>query len=137
MHGYGDLAESPELRSKRFLVTSGFRRLQESKVRALDARAHFDEIYIDAIDEPDRKGKGAIFEDILRTHSLQPHETLVVGDDADSEIAAGNRLGIPTVQILRPGVARAPNAMHHIASFKELHQIVSMKTETQQPRLPC
>ena len=35
MYGYGDLAVLKELPVQRFLVTSGFRRLQESKVRAL------------------------------------------------------------------------------------------------------
>jgi len=36
MHGYGDLHILRELRQKLFLVTSGFRRLQESKVNALE-----------------------------------------------------------------------------------------------------
>src|SRR4051812_48267731 len=35
MHGYGDLDILAELPAQRFLVTSGFRRLQESKIRAL------------------------------------------------------------------------------------------------------
>ena len=35
MFGYGDLAVLKDLPVQRFLVTSGFRRLQESKVRAL------------------------------------------------------------------------------------------------------
>src|SRR5919108_1727103 len=35
MCGYGDLGELPALGERRFLVTSRFRRLQESKVRAL------------------------------------------------------------------------------------------------------
>src|SRR5580693_7512068 len=52
MHGYGDLAVLAELTVQRFLVTSGFRRLQESKIRALDIRHHFAAIFIDAIDEP-------------------------------------------------------------------------------------
>jgi len=36
MHGYGDLHILRELRQKLFLVTSGFRRLQDSKVNALE-----------------------------------------------------------------------------------------------------
>src|SRR4051794_33542663 len=35
MQGYGDLAALKEIPAKLFLVTSGFRRLQQSKVRAL------------------------------------------------------------------------------------------------------
>jgi FMN phosphatase YigB (HAD superfamily) len=124
MRGYPDLGVIGELPARLFLVTSGFRRLQESKVRALAIQSRFERIVIDAIDEPDRKGKEAIFADILRTCALAPTEVLVVGDDADSEIAAGNRLGIPTVQILRAGIARANNATHCIVSLEELQRII-------------
>ena len=57
MRGYPDLDAIRELPAKLFLVTSGFRRLQESKVRALAVKSLFERIYIDAIDEPDRKGR--------------------------------------------------------------------------------
>jgi HAD superfamily hydrolase (TIGR01509 family) len=124
MQGYPDLDVIRELPAKLFLVTSGFRRLQESKVRVLHLEPLFERIYIDAIDEPDRKGKEKIFAEILRTYALEPREVLVVGDDADSEIAAGNRLGIPTVQIRRPGIPRAGNATHHIESLTELESIM-------------
>ena len=124
MHGYPDLDAIRALPAKLFLVTSGFRRLQESKVRALGVAPLFERVYIDAIDEPGRKGKEKIFAEILREYALEPPEALVVGDDPDSEIAAGNRLGIPTVQIQRPGIPRAPNALHHIRSLTELADIM-------------
>jgi FMN phosphatase YigB (HAD superfamily) len=123
MHGYPDLGVLRRLRPRLFLVTSGFRRLQESKVRALGVEPLFERIYIDAIDEPDRKGKEAIFTEILRSYALEPQEVLVVGDDAESEIAAGSRLGMSTVQILRENVSRAHNATYHIASLEELQQV--------------
>src|SRR5690242_4176956 len=52
MHGYGDLSVLAELSAKRFLVTSGFRRLQESKIKALKLASLFHGVYVDAIDEP-------------------------------------------------------------------------------------
>ena len=125
MHGYPDLGAIRKLPAKLFLVTSGFKRLQESKVRALHVESLFERVYIDAIDEPNRKGKEKIFAEILLTHALQPREVLVVGDDANSEIAAGNRLGIPTVQIQRPGIPRAENATHHIVSLTELCEVMA------------
>jgi FMN phosphatase YigB (HAD superfamily) len=124
IRGYPDLGAIDALPAKLFLVTSGFRRLQESKVRALGVESLFERVYIDAIDDPNRKGKEGIFAEILRAEALEPREVLVVGDDAGSEIAAGNRLGIPTVQIQRPGIPRAQNAMHHIASLADLGEIV-------------
>lgn len=122
MYGYGDIDILPELPVQRFLVTSGFRRLQESKVRALNFQHLFTAVYIDAIDEPDRKGKKGLFEQILDDYQLAPGEVLVVGDNPDSEIEAGNRLGIRTVQILRPGVPRAQNATLYIHSLTELKE---------------
>jgi len=44
----------------RFLVTSGFRRLQESKVQALGIGKLLTGIYVDAIDEPRPRGKQRI-----------------------------------------------------------------------------
>jgi putative hydrolase of the HAD superfamily len=120
MYGYGDLAVVKDLPVQRFLVTSGFRRLQESKVRALGFADWFAAIYIDAIDESDRRGKQGIFQDLLTTHRLRPNQVLVVGDNPDSEIAAGNRLGMKTVQVLRPGVPRSERASHHIQGLTEL-----------------
>jgi FMN phosphatase YigB (HAD superfamily) len=76
-------------------------------------------IEIDAIDEADRKGNQGIFEVILETRKLRSEEVLIVGDNQDSEIEAGNRLGIKTVQVLRPGVPRADNASYifrHLSS---------------------
>jgi HAD superfamily hydrolase (TIGR01549 family) len=107
-----------------FLVTSGFRGLQESKVGALQIASLFKRIEIDAIDEPDRKGKQRIFESILETYRLRPEEVIVVGDNPDSEIEAGNELGMKTVQILRPGVPRAHNATYYIQTFNELNALL-------------
>jgi FMN phosphatase YigB (HAD superfamily) len=120
MHGYPDLGVVKELPLQCFLVTSGFRRLQESKIKALGFAPWFTAIYVDAIDEPERQGKLRIFVDLLKAHGLQPNEVLVVGDNPDSEIEAGNRLGIETVQILRPGVPRSDSADRHIQSLSEL-----------------
>jgi HAD superfamily hydrolase (TIGR01549 family) len=120
LHGYGDLAILQELPVRRFLVTSGFRRLQESKIRALGLARWFVAIRVDAIDEPGRKGKQGLFEQILQAHQLKPAEVLVVGDNPESEIEVGNRLGMRTVQTMRPGVARATQATDHIHSLAGL-----------------
>ena len=106
MKGYPDLSVLRELTSDLYLVTSGFRRLQQSKIKALGFEQLFKGIFIDAVDEPERKGKEGIFRSIMDAAGLSPEEVIVVGDNPDSEIEVGNRLGIRTVQILRPGVPR-------------------------------
>ena len=125
MHGYPDLGTLAELPAMLFLVTSGFRRLQDSKIRALQFEPLFEAIHVDAIDEADRMGKEGIFKDILKTYRLAPEEVLVVGDNPDSEIEAGNRLGMRTVQILRAGVPRGSNAAHYIHSLSELKGLIT------------
>jgi FMN phosphatase YigB (HAD superfamily) len=122
--GYGDLSILSELPRALFLVTSGFRRLQESKIEALELAPLFAAIYVDAIDEPSRVGKLGYFERILQEHELAPAQVLVVGDNADSEIAVGVRLGMPTAQTLRPGVPYAANASFHIHSLQELKPLI-------------
>jgi putative hydrolase of the HAD superfamily len=124
MHGYGDLDALPDLQVRLFLVTSGFRRLQDSKINALGIRKWFEAIYIDAIDEPHRTGKQGHFQTILQNSNLSPGEVLVVGDNPESEIAAGIRLGMTTVQTLRPGVPRGDNAAYHIHSLHELKALL-------------
>jgi putative hydrolase of the HAD superfamily len=124
MTGYSDLGILQELEARRFLVTSGFRRLQSSKVRALGIEPLFERVAVDAIDERDRIGKQAIFERILADFGLSVDEVLVVGDNPESEIAAGNRLGITTIQTLRPGVSFSPQARGHIDSIAALKPLL-------------
>ena len=113
------------LRLTRLLLTTGFRRMQESKIVALQIAQLFDGIYIDALDDGGEPNKPKLLAEILRTRRLQPEQTLVVGDSADNEIAAGNALGAVTVQVLRPGVPRTATARYHVASFAELPRLVA------------
>lgn len=125
MRSYSDIGVLAELPARLFLVTSGFRRYQESKIRALGFERFFEAIQIDAIDEAERKGKQGIFKDILTTYRLGAAEVLVVGDNPDSEIEAGNVLGMLTVQILREGVPRGSNARHYIYHLGELKELMA------------
>ena len=120
LKGYPDLCVLAELPGLKFLVTTGYRRLQESKIRALGVAHLFTGLYIDALGEPDRKGKAEIFREILDGYRLRPEEVVVVGDNPDSEIEAGNRLGLRTIQILRPGVSRGDNAHAYITDLHDL-----------------
>lgn len=123
MRGYEDLAVLRQLGVPLFLVTSGFRRLQESKIDALGLRDVL-QPFVDAIDEPDRLGKRGLFARIAATHGFAPARVLVVGDGLESEIAAGNALGMPTVQLLRPGVTRGPGARHYVTDLHELRRLI-------------
>ena len=81
-------------------------------------------MHIDAIDEAERWGKQALFARILNDARLPSDQVLVVGDNPESEIAAGNRLGLHTVQILRPGVIRSDAAVSHVRSLAGLRELL-------------
>ena len=101
------------------LLTSGDRRLQRAKIESLGITQLFDEIHIDAVDESG-PGKAAIISELLLSRKWNRKDLLIVGDSATNEIDAGVRLGISTVQILRPGVPATDLADRHIHSLLEL-----------------
>lgn len=122
---YGDEHCIRELSTAKILVTTGYHRFQMAKVAALGIAALFDEIIVDALDEPGaRKGKQQIFTELLARYGLAPNEVLVVGDNPLSELSAGKALGIPTVQTLRPGVTYWKGADHHVRSLCELSAVL-------------
>ena len=57
LNGYADLSVGRELALRRFLVTTGFRRLQESKILALMIESWSERVIGDAIDEAGHPGK--------------------------------------------------------------------------------
>lgn len=121
------------LRLVRLLLTTGFRRMQESKIAALRIAHLFERIYIDALDDGNGPHKERLLAEILRTWRLAPGDMLVVGDSADNEIAAGNALGAVTVQVLRPGVPRADTARHHLTTLAELPALIARLDRAAEP----
>ncbi len=112
----------------KILVTSGYRRWQEQKLEKLHINDLFEEIIIDVIDDPKkRKGKRAIFKDLMSRRNWKPHEVLVVGDNPLSELKAAKELGMTTVQTLRPTVRREEGFDHYIFSLDELLPLVGNK----------
>jgi putative hydrolase of the HAD superfamily len=80
----------------KFLVTTGFSKLQWSKVKMLGIEPDFKAIHI--VDpEVNQQTKKDVFAGIMETHNYIPEELLVIGDDPGSEIKAAKALGIDTV----------------------------------------
>jgi putative hydrolase of the HAD superfamily len=121
---FDDVACLWDLPLRRFLVTTGFRRFQESKVRALGLAERFEAVLVDDVDDAVRLGKEGIFRRILQHADLVADQVVVLGDSAESEIAAGSRLGMITVQIVREGIVAAERADFRIRSCAELPEIL-------------
>ena len=121
LQAYPDVAALAGLVVPLVLVTSGYRATQESKIAALGIAPLFRSVHIDAVDEPSQPlGKLAIFQAIVAEYGWAADRTLAIGDSAESELAAGQELGMITVQVLRPGVVACASADYRIQSLTEL-----------------
>ncbi|WP_342648262.1 HAD family hydrolase [Mucilaginibacter sp. CSA2-8R] len=120
---FGDYDEVRSLSHDKFLVTMGFTKMQQSKVRMLNLESDFKDI---SINDPEKTEdtKKEIFEEILKKYHYQPKEVLVIGDDPESEIEAGKALGIPTVLYDKKNEFNDNQADHHIHDFSELTKII-------------
>jgi len=118
---FGDEEYIRNLPAKKILVTTGYRKFQETKIEKLGIVDLFDEIIIDALDyREQRKGKKKIFRELLEKNAWGKGEVLVVGDNPMSELGVAKNMGITTVQTLRPTVVKWKEADHHIFSLQEL-----------------
>ena len=96
MQPFEDYALTKKINCRKFLVTTGFTKLQHSKIDMLGIKNDFEAIIVV---DPSLSSltKKDVFKDILLEHQLKEKEVLVVGDDLHSEIKAAQELGIDTV----------------------------------------
>lgn len=96
MNTFEDYLEIRKLPQKKYLVTSGFTKLQNSKIEQLGIQNDFEAIYIIDLQQSAQTKKD-VFQQILNEQNYSIAEVLVVGDDLNSEIKDGKELGIETV----------------------------------------
>jgi len=120
MNTFEDYPEIKNIPGERFLVTTGFKTMQLSKIRQLGISYDFKEIHVV---NPVETTKKDVFADILKRYNYQPDEVLVVGDDPESEIAAAKALGIPTVLYDKNDMQDASAADFKIEHFAQLRDI--------------
>lgn len=80
----------------KFLVTTGFTKLQWSKIKQMELEEDFDAYFVVDPAKSDRTKKD-VFAEIMDEYKLNPEEVLVIGDDIHSEIKAGRELGTDTL----------------------------------------
>jgi FMN phosphatase YigB (HAD superfamily) len=122
---FEDFSVLKHIPGKRFLVTSGIPKMQQAKFDSLFEDGYFTEVFVDDLYDENRLGKKKIFQKIAHDYQLIPDLVWIVGDNPDSEITAGNELGMKTVQIIRPGVEQSDKASYVIASFYELNDLIT------------
>jgi putative hydrolase of the HAD superfamily len=105
----------------KFLVTSGFTTMQNSKVDQLGIREDFREIHIVDLQKSSQT-KRDVFENILNRFDFTAEDVLVIGDDPNSEIQAGKQLGIDT--ILYDQIEAHADYEPRITNFHQLVEIL-------------
>ena len=112
----------PEIRKypcKKYLVTTGFPKLQNSKIKQLGIETDFEGIYIvDPVNS--NLTKKDIFQQIINDNSYPIKDVLVVGDDLNSEIKAGQELVIETILYDYRHEHATTEKLKVITDFKEL-----------------
>ena len=116
---FPDYKEVTKIACDKFLVTSGFPKLQNSKVKQLGIENDFKKIYIvDTVMTNDTKKK--VFESILHDFNYDASEVLVIGDDPESEIAAAKELGIDALVYDKSNAYKNYDAISKISDFSQL-----------------
>jgi FMN phosphatase YigB (HAD superfamily) len=125
---FGDENFIRSILTHKVLVTTGYRRFQQGKIDKLCLTSLFDDIIIDALDDPvGRQGKAFIFKTLMTRNSWTAREVCVVGDNPLSELQAAKQLGMLTIQILRPTVAKAAGFDYYAHNFSEVAEICNRR----------
>lgn len=120
---FGDYSFVRGLPLDKFLVTTGFLKLQQSKVEGMKLENDFKEIHI--VDPAaSERGKKDVFADILRRHGYANEEVLVIGDDLHSEIKAAQELGIDAILYDKFNIHGAATSVVKISDFSELADLL-------------
>ena len=95
MEPYAEYETLRKIKADKFLVTTGFTKLQLSKVNQLDINADFKKVYVVDPEQSDLT-KGDIFRKIMTENGYAAEEVLIIGDDPQSEIKFAKEVGIDT-----------------------------------------
>lgn len=124
MLAFADYAQVKHLPGAKFLVTTGFAKLQQSKIKQLNLASDFTEIQV--VDpSTTSKTKQDVFQDILSRHNYQPAEVVVVGDDPESELKGGAALGLVTVLYDKINLNPGTTAYPRITDFSQLKHYIT------------
>lgn len=119
MEYFPDYEKIRQLPHQKFLVTSGFSKMQHSKIDRLGIQNDFEAIHIIDLQQSVLTKK-EVFQMLIKKHQLLKAEILVVGDDLKSEIKAGKELGLDTVLYNKIGSYPNDADKNIISDFGEL-----------------
>lgn len=112
-----------ELLVDKFLVTTGFLKLQQSKIEGMKITSDFKAIRIIDPSTTDETKK-EVFAEIIERNHYQYSEVLIVGDDLGSEIKAARELGIEAVLYDKIRQNISVHNIIRIEDFRALKQFI-------------
>jgi putative hydrolase of the HAD superfamily len=123
MQAFSEYEDIRAINIDKYLVTTGFTKLQMSKVKMLNIEADFKQVFVV---DPDLSNltKKDIFAMIMKDNGYAVNEVLVIGDDPQSEIKAALELGIDTFLFDPENKYPHVNATYKGADYKELAEII-------------
>jgi len=123
LHPFEDYSEIRKISLPKYLVTTGFEKLQRSKIRQLGIEDDFAGIHIVDLDVAG-SSKKAVFRQIMSAGGFAAADLIVVGDDLNSEIKAGQELGIDAILYAPAPAENSPAGIPVITHFRELLQFL-------------
>lgn len=120
---FSDYEVTRDLSLDKYLVTTGFIQLQQSKIAGMNINQDFKEIHIIDPASSD-KTKRDVFADIIERNGYGIEEVLVVGDDLHSEIKAAQDLGIDAVVYDKYNLHPDDIILPKIDDFKQLEAYI-------------
>jgi putative hydrolase of the HAD superfamily len=123
MQTFNEYEDIRAINIDKYLVTTGFTKLQMSKVKMLNIEADFKQVYVV---DPDlsNQTKKDIFEMIIKDNGYAIDEVVVIGDDPQSEIKAALELGIDTFLFDPENKYPHANVTHRGTDYKGLAEII-------------
>ena len=106
MDGAIEILEYLKPKYRLFIITNGFREVQDKKLKNSKIKHYFEAIYDSesvGVKKPDPK----IFEHALRDSGSTPQESLMVGDNYEADVLGAKKLRI--------------NTLHFVAHGEEIH----------------
>ena len=122
LSAFNDYKHVKKIEADKFLVTTGFTRLQQSKIKSLGIANDFKEIHIVDITNY-YTTKKEVFSEILLRHNYNVDDVLVIGDDVESEIKAAQQLGIEAVLYNKKVTKEIKVSIKTISDFSELNML--------------
>jgi putative hydrolase of the HAD superfamily len=123
MQPFEDYRYVKSLAVDKFLVTTGFVKLQNSKVKMLDIAGDFKQVYVVDPEATD-KTKRHIFSEILEKYKYSADEVLIIGDDPESEIKEAKAVGIKTVLYDKEKQYTYADADYLITNHQQVQELI-------------